>query len=449
MVNTLYLPELREALSENRVDELKEFCTALHPVRTAEFMEGLTPDEAWQVLSHADLATRKDIFTYFTHDRQKEILESQDRVQMATLLAELNSDDRVDVLADVDPQVVQELLAKLPASERRDILRLSQYPDGTAGAMMTSEFARLAESLSVKQALDEIGRQAERLELIYYLYIVDDDGHLRGVVSTRQLVAAMRKPETRLSELMESDLVTVRVLDDQEEVARQVARLDLLAIPVVDEEYRIVGIVTHDDVIDVVQEEAVRDAHQSAAVDPLEDSYLQTPILTLSWKRGVWLSILFFCGLLTVLVLNRYEDDLERWAWLVPFLPLVISSGGNSGNQSATLVITALSRGHIRLSDWGTVVIREALMGVVLGGCLALFGIGVSLVFAPEFKQAWVIPLTLILVVICGTLTGSALPLLFRSLGWDPAIMSNPFVAGIVDILGIVIYMTVAFLILG
>lgn len=448
MVNTLYLPELREALADGRVDELKEFCTALHPVRTAEFMEGLSADESWQVLVHADLATRKEIFTYFPHERQKEMLETQDRSQMATLLAELNSDDRVDVLADVEPQIVQDLLARLPAAERRDILRLSQYPDGTAGAMMTSEFARLAESLSVKQALDEIGRQAERLELIYYLYIVDDDGHLRGVVSTRQLVAAMRRPDTRLAELMESDLVTVRALDDQEDVARQVARLDLLAIPVVDEEYRIVGIVTHDDVIDIVQEEAVRDAHQSAAVDPLEDSYLQTPILTLSWKRGVWLAILFFCGLLTVLVLNRYEENLERWAWLVPFLPLVISSGGNSGNQSATLVITALSRGHIRLSDWLTVVVREALMGVVLGGCLATLGVGVSLMFAPDFHQAWVIPLTLVLVVICGTLTGSTLPLVFRSLGWDPAIMSNPFVAGIVDILGIVIYMSVAFLLL-
>ncbi|MEZ6105904.1 MAG: magnesium transporter [Pirellulaceae bacterium] len=336
----------------------------------------------------------------------------------------------------------------MPAAERRDILRLSQYPDGTAGAMMTSEFARLSESLTVKQALDEIGKQAEQLELIYYLYIVDDDGHLRGIVSARQLVAAMRRPDMHLSELMESDLVTVRVLDDQEEVAHQVARLDLLAIPVVDEEYRIVGIVTHDDVIDFVQEEAVRDAHQSAAVDPLVDSYLRTPILTLSWKRGVWLSILFFCGLLTVLVLSRYEQNLERWAWLVPFLPLVISSGGNSGNQSATLVITALSRGHIRMSDWVTVVTREAVMGVVLGGTLALFGIGVSLLFAPAPSEAWVIPLTLILVVICGTLTGSTLPLVFQSLGWDPAIMSNPFVAGIVDILGIVIYMTVAFLLL-
>jgi len=445
MVNTLYLPEIREMLAEGRNDELHEFCVALHPARTAEFMEGLTPDEAWQVLRHADASIRVQIFTYFEHHRQTELLETQDRGEVAELIAQLAPDDRVDVLADVDETILQDLLARLPAEERRDILRLSQYPDGTAGATMTSGFAGLEENLTVKQALETLGRQAERLEMIYYLYIVDEVGHLRGVVSARQLVAAMRRPETKLADLMETELVSVHALDDQEEVAKKVAKLDLLAIPVVDDEYRIVGIVTHDDVIDVVQEEAARDAYQSAAVDPLVDSYLRTPLMTLSWKRGIWLAILFFCGLLTVAVLQRYEASLEVWAWLVPFLPLVISSGGNSGNQSATLVITALGRGHITLRDWGVVVFREAIMGLVLGGCLAAISVVVSLFAAPSWEDALVVPVTLVAVVLCGTLTGASLPLVFQRLGWDPAIMSNPFVAGIVDILGILIYMTVAY----
>lgn len=445
MVNTLYLPEIREMLAEGRNEELHEFCVALHPARTAEFMEGLTPDEAWQVLRHADAATRVQIFTYFEHHRQTELLETQDRGEMAALIAELAPDDRVDVLADVEDSVLQDLLSRLPVEERRDILRLSQYPDGTAGATMTSGFAGLDENLTVKQALENLGRQAERLEMIYYLYIVDEVGHLRGVVSARQLVGAMRRPETKLADLMETELVSVHALDDQEEVARKVAKLDLLAIPVVDDEYRIVGIVTHDDVIDVVQEEAARDAYQAAAVDPLVDSYLRTPLLTLSWKRGIWLAILFFCGLLTVAVLQEYEQSLEVWAWLVPFLPLVISSGGNSGNQSATLVITALGRGHITLRDWGVVVLREGIMGLVLGGCLAAISVIVALFAAPSWQDALVIPVTLVVVVLCGTLTGASLPLVFQRLGWDPAIMSNPFVAGIVDILGILIYMTVAY----
>ncbi len=449
MVNTLYLPELREMLAENREGELREFCTALHPARTAEFMEGLTTVEAWRVLAFADPSTRAQIFTYFEHHRQLELIETQDRDQVAAILSELPSDDRVDVLADAPSELVEELLKRLPADDRRDIQRLSQYPEGTAGATMTSDFARIPETMTVKQALDELARQAESLEMLYYLYVLDEAGHLRGVVSTRQLVAAMRRPLTPLTELMETQLVSVHALDDREEVAQLVARYDLLAVPVVDDQNRMVGIVTHDDVLDVLQDEAARDAYQSAAVAPLEETYLRTPLLILSWKRGIWLAILFVCALLTVLVLGRYEDDLQRWAWLVPFLPLIISSGGNSGNQSATLVITALGRGEVKLSDWGTVVIREVAMGLILGLVLSAMGIVVSFLFAPVGIERWVIPVTLILVVVSGTLTGATLPLVFARLGWDPAIMSNPFVAGIVDILGIVIYMTVAYLILG
>ena len=448
MVNTLYLPEIREMLAANDREELREFCTALHPARTAEFMEGLSATEAWEVLLAAALSTRVEIFSHFEEHFQQEILESQDRDEIAELITELAPDDRVDALADVEAAIVDELLVKIPAEERRDILRLSQYPDGTAGANMTTDFAKLGESLTVKEALDEIGKQAEDLEMIYYLYIVDDDNHLRGLVSARQLVTAMRQPNTCLRDLMKTDLVTVKALDDQEEVADTVAKLNVIAIPVVDDEHHMLGIITHDDVIDVMQEEAVKDAHQSAAVNPLEDSYLRTHLFTLSWKRGIWLSILFFCGLLTVLVLQRYQTNLEQWTWLIPFIPLVISSGGNSGNQSATLIITALGQGHISLSDWASVVWRELLMGLVLGFFLALFGMLVSLWIAPNFNGIWVIPLTLILVVISGTLTGSILPLVFKRMGLDPAIMSNPFVAGIVDILGICIYMTVALLIL-
>lgn len=448
MINTLYLPEIREMLEEQNHQDLKEFCLALHPARIAEYMEGLTPDEAWVVLAHADPATRVQIFAYFDPDKQTEILETQDRGEVARLVGELASDDRVDLLARLSDPVREELLGRLPAEERRDIMRLSQYPEGTAGAMMTTEFAKLAETLTVKQAFEEMGRQAENLETIYYIYIVDHDNHLRGLVSVRQLVGAMRHSESKLSDLMETDLVAVRTMDDQEEVANTVARLDVLAIPVVDDEYHMVGIITHDDIIDVVHEEAVKDAHQAAGVAPLDDSYLKTSLLTLTWKRGIWLSILFFCGLLTVAALSYYTEKLEKYAWLIPFIPLVISAGGNSGNQSATLIITALSRGHITVRDWRRVVLREFAMGILLGISLSLIAWGVAFFTAPGFQAALVIPLTLTLVVICGTLTGSILPLIFERLGLDPAIMSNPFVAGIVDILGILLYMGVAFTIL-
>src|SRR5688500_16609332 len=233
MINTLYLPELREMLADNNVAELAEFCTALHPARTAEFMEGLDATEAWAVLQHAEPALRSQIFAYFEHDRQVEIIETQDRTAIAQLLTELPADDRVDLLHDVSPAAVNELMPLLPVEDRRNILRLRAYPESSAGSMMTTEVAMLSESLTVGQALAELSHQAEHLETIYYLYVVDSDDHLRGVVSTRQLVSAIGKPETRLSELMETDMVTVIVDDDREDVVNRVAQYDLLAIPVV------------------------------------------------------------------------------------------------------------------------------------------------------------------------------------------------------------------------
>jgi magnesium transporter len=455
MINTLYLPELREMLSSDDNEGLKEFCTALHPGRTAEFMEGLTAAEQWVVLKHAELTLREEIFQYFPHDRQVEIIESQDRSEIAQLISDLSADDRVDLLHDVKEEVVEELMPLVPLEVRREILRLREYPEGTAGAMMTTEVAKLDEHLPVRKAIDELSRQAETLETIYYLYIVDEFDHLRGVVSARQLVSAIAKPDTKLSDLMESDVVSVATTDDQEEVAKRVAHFDLLAIPVVDGQRRLVGIITHDDVIDVVREEATEDAYRAAAVAPLDDSYLRTSLLTLAWKRGVWLTVLFFTALLTASALRSYEHSLEAWPWLIMFIPLVMSSGGNSGNQSATLVITAMSTGDVKATDWPKVLFREVQVGLILGTCLAAFGTLVAWLLTdhPVAGQnpVWlaIVPVTLVLVVTCGAVTGSILPMIFKSFGLDPALMSNPFVAGISDILAIVIYMSVALTLLS
>ena len=319
---------------------------------------------------------------------------------------------------------------------------------------MTTEMAKLSKDLTIRQALDEIARQSDEYETIFYLYIVDADERLRGVVSARQLLSGIKTPDTLISDIMETDLVTALVMEDQEEVADKVAHMNVLAIPVIDKSQRLLGIITHDDIIDVLQEEATEDAHRSGAVEPLDESYLRTSVLTLSWKRGIWMAILFFCALLTAIALEQYEDRLKVLYWLVPFIPLIISSGGNSGSQSATLIITALSRGHIELSDWFKVIRRELVMGLLLGVGLAILGLLTSYFFIPDDPEIgrlaiFVVPVTLILVVLTGTLTGSILPLVFERLGLDPAMMSNPFVAGIVDILGIVIYMTVAAVLVG
>lgn len=448
MINTLYLPELREMLASGDLEGLLEFCTALHAGRTAEFMEGLNAEEIWGVLQSTDSARRVEIFTYLPEETQIAILEACPPAEVSHLIAEMPPDDRVDLIKKADPDVVEEVLKRVPTKERRDILRLRAYPEGTAGALMTTEVAYLTENLTVEEALQEIGSQSHEFETIYYIYIVDEEMHLRGLVSARQLVTHLSKPQMLLQELMVRDLVTVSATDDQEAVAEKVADFNFLAIPVVDTEQRLVGIITHDDVIDVFQEEATRDAHLAGAVEPLTESYLATPWLQLTRHRLGWLALLFGGALLTIFAMREYNQRMQRFAWIAWFVPLIISTGGNSGSQSATLMIRALTTKEITPGDWRRIIGRELVIGLLLGSCLSLIGYSMGCFMAPSVFDALVLPLTIVLVVTCGTLLGSLLPLFFHKLGFDPALMSTPFIAGISDIVGIVLYMTVAGLIL-
>ena len=446
MINTLIWPELREMLQTNDLAGLREFCTALHPNRTAEFMEGLDAQESWRVLQATDLSHRAAIFGFLEKEKQVQIVESGEPRELSELIVEMPADDRVDLLNRVKPKIVETVLKLIPAEQRRDIVRLSQHPEGTAGAVMTTEVAILPENLTVAEALKEIGRQAQDLETIYYIYIVDDQRHLRGLVSARQLVTRLGKPDTKLADFMERDLVTVEVADDQENVAGKVADFDFLAIPVVDHEQHLLGIITHDDVIDVMREEAEEDAYRAAAVAPLQDTYLQTSVMQLAWKRGIWLVVLFIASLLTTFALRSYEPAIDKITWLVFFIPLIMSSGGNTGGQSATLIIRALSNNDITLADSRRVILRELQTGLALGSVLAVlaFFVGLALVRGPTPHELMVIPIALLVVVLYGTLLGAMLPLLFRRLGLDEALMSTPFVTVLVDIGGVVIYMTLA-----
>jgi magnesium transporter len=427
---------------------LHEFCIALHPARTAEFMEGLTAAETWTVLQAADPPTRVEIFGYIDRQKQIEIIETVDPESITPLIADMPADDRVDLLNAVDEDVSKSVTSLVPLEKRRDILRLQSYPEGTAGAVMTTEVARLPESLTVRAALEALSHIAETLETIYYIYIVDDDNHLRGAISARQLVTHLGKPSKPIADLMERNLVTVEATDDQEAVAKKVADYDFLAIPVVDHEQHLVGIITHDDVIDVLQREATEDAYLAGAVGPIEEGYLSVPWLEFTRHRAPWLAILFGGAILTILALKSYHETIDRVAWLVLFLPLIVSCGGNSGSQSATLIIRALTTKEITPAAWWAVVWRELAIGGALGLFLGAIGYVIGCFVAPTLAAALVIPFTLVLVVIAGTLVGSLLPLLFARLGWDPALMSAPFVTVIVDIVGIVVYMNVALMML-
>lgn len=451
MPNTLYLPELREMLATGDQQGLREFCDALHPASAADFMEGLTAEESWKVLKSADAPLRAEVFSYFERPKQIDVLREIPDDQVGQFVSRLAPDDRADLFKQMDRPTAERLLPLVPPEERRDILRLSAYPEDTAGAAMTSRFARLAPEMTIRQALDEIARQAGALEMIYYLYVLDEQDHLLGVVSAKQLVAALRQPETPVESIMERELITVLATERKEEAARKVAFYDLMAIPVVDEQRHMLGIITHDDVIDVVVDEATEDAHRMGGVVPGVEDYLEAPFFLIWRKRVVWLACLFVAELFTFTALASFEDAIAQVLALSLFVPLCISTGGNSGSQAATLLTRALALGQVGLRDWWRVLRHELFMGLALGASLGAIGF-VRAAATPagvlgqvsRWEMALVISQAVAAICLWGTLVGSMLPLVFKRFGIDPGVASSPFVATFVDVTGIIIYFSIA-----
>jgi magnesium transporter len=442
--NPILIPELRVMLAEGDTAGLREVAEELHPATVAEFSEGLDDRELWQMLDAMAVERQAEVFPYYPMARQVELVKAGDRPHLGALLEWMAADNRDDLLRELDPEFVEEILPLVAKAERHDIRMLLSCPEGSAGSLMTTEYASLPADITAGEAITRLRSQAPDSESIYYIYVLDAERKLVGFVSLRDLILA--RPTALVADLMQRDVIAVRVDEPSEKVVDALARFDFIAIPVVDDRNRLVGIVTHDDVLDAVRQDATDDAQRIAAIAPLGESYLEAAIISMTWKRGVWLAILFATAALTAMVLAKSPIT---HAWLIAFIPLVIASGGNSGNQSATLVITALSSGDCKLSDWPRILRREFALGLLLGGLLAVPGYLLALVYAPSPVHALVIPLTILCVVMLGTLVGSGLPLLFRSIGLDPALMSNPFVSAVVDIVGIVLYTGISVLLLG
>jgi magnesium transporter len=446
MYDPLLLPELREMLIENDTRAMQEFCDVFHSGVIAENLEALSTPELWRVLSCTGLRRQVEIFEFISLPRQMELMATIDKAHLSAMLEEMSADDRVALLKNMDQAQVELLLPLVAQAERGDIRKLLSYPEHSAGSIMTTEYASLREDISVRDALAQLRTQAPNRETIYYVYVIDDARHLHGFISLRKLFLA--RPESLVSELMDKDVISVRVDADQEEVARKIARYDFIAMPVVDDQGRLVGIVTHDDVLDIVQQEATEDAHMMGGVSPLEDGYLSTPFFTLAWKRGIWLILLLVAGFGTSAVLSHYNEETKHLLWLVWFLPLVLASGGNAGSQSATLVIRAMALGQLNRETQFRIGRRELATGLVLGGTMALLGF----FFASQYvskSDAAVVAGTVALVVTFGTVNGTMLPIVLKQLGMDPALMSNPLIASLSDILGVFIYYNVALLVLS
>ena len=373
MPHTLFSPEVKYLLEENNAEAMKVFLESLHPATVAEALATDLPvDQVWRFLKHTSIKNQAAIFEYFPIDWQVQMVEGTGREHMAELIKEMSHDDRVDLLRRLMPRVAENLLRLVDEADRRDIATLVRQEENTAGALMTTDYAWLPPSLTASEALDRLRLQAPESETIYYIFVLDEQRRLVGVLSLRDLILAPRHALIR--DLMEEQVVSVRAIEDSEKVAKKMAQFDLIAIPVVDEQGRMVGIVTHDDVIDVVVQEATEDVHRMGAVAPMAENYLTANFVTVWRKRAFWLACLFVAELFTFTALSHFDEAINRVVVLALFVPLCLSTGGNSGSQAATLITRAMALGQVTLGDWFKVLRHELYMGLVLG--ITLGGIG-------------------------------------------------------------------------
>ncbi|HKY33223.1 MAG TPA: magnesium transporter [Candidatus Polarisedimenticolia bacterium] len=441
-VTALILPEVRELLEAGDREALQRALAEIHPADISDIIANLEEDPARLVFEALPEKKRVATFEHLAESDQLRLLEALGRDRMIHIIEEMSSDDRADFIQALPERTAENLLPLLAQAERNDVRKLVAYQDGTAGAVMTTEYASVPAEASVGEALLLLRRIAPDKETIYYVFITDPDRRLLGYTTLRELVLA--RPEQNVMEVRRQPLISMPVEADQEDVARTIQRYDFLALPIVDSENRLVGIVTYDDVIDVIQEEATEDAQRMGAVEPFAMPYLKAGFWQLAWRRGAWLMVLFLGELFTGVALRHFEATLQGVLSLVFFLPVIISAGGNSGSQSATLVIRSLAVGEVRLRDWFRVFYREIGMGLALGLFLGSLGYARAILWETSHLVALAVALTLVAVVIVGSLAGAMLPLLFRLCRLDPGVASSPFVASLVDVVGIIVYFSIA-----
>lgn len=422
----------------------------LEPVQPPDIAEAIgdLPDKlqaiAFRLLSKDEAA---EVFEYLESPVQQTLIEEFKSQEILELVEQMSPDDRARLFDELPASVVQRLLSQLSPQERQATALLLGYKTDTAGRIMTPEYVALKETWSVAEALERIRAMARVSETIYTLYITDPFRHLSGILSLRDLVLA--EPDQTISDIMIREVVSVHTDTDQEEVARVIQRYDFLAVPVVDTEQRLVGIVTVDDVLDVVERETTEDIYALSGVESGGDGYFQSSIFNAARKRVVWLFVLLVASTFTSTIIASQEEVLAEVVALAAFIPLLIDTGGNVGAQSSTVVIRGLSTEEIQLKQAGWVLVRESITGVVLGAMLCVTAALWSYVLRGDWGVSVVVGVSLLLISLLATFTGTALPFLFRSLKWDPALMSAPFITTVVDVLGILIYFLVARVVLG
>ncbi|MBV8547231.1 MAG: magnesium transporter [Acidobacteria bacterium] len=447
--------ELRDLIRQQSWNQLRDRLTDMHPSDVADLIIALPREEEGFVFRVLPRDEAGEVFSYLPPDHQEGLIESLSNEQVRNVLAEMNPDDRTRLLEEMPAEVTRRLLTALSPEDLKNARWLLGYPEDTAGRYMTPRYVTVQPEMTAREALDHIRRTGPGKETVNVVYIVDQRGRLVEDIRLSSLVLA--DPASKVVDIDDPPLVKMNATDDREEVLKAFEKYDRLALPVTDADGHMLGIITVDDVLDVAEQEATEDIQKLGGMEALDAPYLQVNVLSMIKKRAGWLSALFLGEMLTATAMSFFEKEIARAVVLALFVPLIISSGGNSGSQATSLIIRSLALRELRLRDWFRVFRREILSGLALGSLLGFIGfirivlwekIGLTEYGAHYMLVALTVWFSLIGVVLFGTLAGSMLPFILRKLGFDPATASAPFVATLVDVTGLCIYFTVALMIL-
>jgi len=441
---------LAELLEARNFMAIRASLTALTPADSAELIEDFEPAEQAALFRLLPMQLATEFFEYLPVEAQEELIHAMGNEQAAGILDAMSPDDRTALLEELPTAVCARLVESLSPRERAVALRLLDYPENSIGRLMTSEYLTLRDEWNAREVLDHIRSHGRDRETLNVLYVVDALGKLVDEVRIREILLAPL--EAKVKDLRNDVLISLTATDDQESAISAFRKYDRTVLPVVDGHGGLVGIVTVDDILDVVEEEATEDIQKLGGMEQLDEPYMDISLARLVKKRATWLVVLFVGEMLTATAMGHFQDDISKAVILAVFVPLIISSGGNSGSQAATLIIRAMAIGEVGLRDWWKVMRREIFSGLVLGLILAVIGIlriVVWSVFSDVYGPHWLllamtVGISLIGVVLWGTLSGSMLPFLLKRLGLDPATSSAPFVATLVDVTGLIIYFAVA-----
>lgn len=445
--------EIVQAFADQTLDK-EAIAERLSEVRSAdigEMLDVMVEDDdailaAISVLDALSPERAANVLGYLAGDNQLEIVGGLQDGELLTLLEEMGSDERADLFNLLSEDRREALLRRMAHREREELKRLASYEEGTAGAIMTSDYVAIASGMTVSQAMMRVRQTAPDAETVYQLYVLSKDGQLIGTMSLRQLMVA--RPGAMVDDIMIKDVISTSVDEEQEAVARIVARYDLLALPVIDADNRMVGIVTHDDAMDVAESEATEDFHKGMSIGALEDGVSRVPLWSLYRKRVFWLVLLVFANLFSGAGIAYFEDIIAAQVALVFFLPLLIGSGGNAGAQAATLMVRGMATGDVGVKDWGKMLGRELLVAGSLGLTMAIAVAPIGVLRGGE-AVAIVVALSMVVIVLFGSLMGMCLPFVLERFKVDPATASAPLVTTLIDASGVLIYFSIASAILN